>query len=58
MLAILQKATLQIGLKKFLLLKKLKTLLFRGNMFLVILTIKKLLELFKKIITKSKSKKN
>ena len=40
-----QKAMLQIGLKKFLLLQKLK-MLFRGHMLLVILKAKKLLELF------------
>ena len=39
--------TLQIGLKKFLLLKKLKTQC-RGHMLLMILTEKKLLELFTK----------
>ena len=39
----LQKAMFQIGQKKFLLLKKLKTL-FRGHMLLVILNAKKLLE--------------
>ena len=37
----------QIGLKKFLLLKKLK-ILCHGNMLLVILKMKKLLELFMK----------
>ena len=49
----LQKGTLQIGLKKFLLLKKLKMLCL-GYMLLVILTEKKSLERF----TKKYSKKN
>ena len=44
---ILQKAMLQIGLKKFLLLQKLK-LLFRGHMLLVILKVQNLLERFTK----------
>ena len=43
----LQTAMFQIGLKKFLLLKKLK-ILCHGNMLLVILKMKKLLELFMK----------
>ena len=43
----LQKAMFQIGLKKFLRLKKLKTLC-RGHMLLVILKAKKLLERFTK----------
>ena len=43
------KVTLQIGLKKFLWLKKLK-ILCRGHMLLVILTRKKLLERFMKRI--------
>ena len=41
----LVKDTLQIGQKKFLSLKKLKTQ-FHGNMLLVILKVKKLLEHF------------
>ena len=44
---LLQKAMFQIGLKKFLWLKKLKTLC-RGHMLLAILTEKKLLECFTK----------
>ena len=43
----LQKVTLQIGLKKFLWLKKLK-ILCRGHMLLMILIGKKLLERFQK----------
>ena len=43
----LPKTKFQIGLKKFLLLKKLK-ILFRGHMLLVILKVKNLLECFKK----------
>ena len=43
----LQKVTLQIGLKKFLRLKKLRTL-FRVHMLLVILKEKKLLKRFTK----------
>ena len=43
----LQKVLLQVGLQKFLWLKKLKTL-YRGHMLLVILEIKKLLERFMK----------
>ena len=43
------KVTLQIGLKKFLWLRKLK-ILCRGHILLVILTTKKLLERFMKII--------
>ena len=43
----LQKAIFQIGLKKFLLLQKLK-ILFCGHMLLVILKVKKLLERFTK----------
>ena len=42
----LQKAMFQIGLKKFLWLKKLKVLC-HGHMLLVILKAKKLLECFK-----------
>ena len=43
----MQKATFQTGLKKFLLSQKLK-ILFRVHMLLVILKVKKLLELFTK----------
>ena len=43
-----QKVTLRSVLKKFLWLKKLKVL-YRGLMLLMILTAKKLLELFRKI---------
>ena len=43
----LQKAIFQISLKKFLLLKNLKTL-YRGHMLLVILKAKKLLERYTK----------
>ena len=41
----------QFGLKKFLLLEKLK-MLFRGHMLLVILKVKKLLEDFTKELQK------
>ena len=51
----LEKVIFQIGLKKFSRLKKLKTL-FRGNMLLVILEEKKLLEFLRKRIAKNKSK--
>ena len=44
---ILLKGTLQIGLKKFLLLKMLK-ILFHGHMLLMILIVKKLLKPFMK----------
>ena len=44
---LLQKTAIQIGQKKFLLLKKLK-ILYYGNMPLVILTVKNLLEHFVK----------
>ena len=44
----LKKAVFQIGLKKFLLLQKLKKILFRGHMLLMILKAKKLLERFTK----------
>ena len=44
---LLQKVTLQIGLKKFLWLKKLK-ILYCGHMLLTILIEKKLLEFFMK----------
>ena len=53
----LQKAMFQIGLKKFLWLKKLKTL-FRGHMLLVILKEKKLLERFMKTYSKEQIKKS
>ena len=43
----LPKVTLQVGLKKFLWLKKLK-ILCHGHMLLIILTEKKLLDLFMK----------
>ena len=49
-----QKATLQIGLKKFFRLKKVKKvkkfkmLLFHGHMLLLIITLKKLVERFTK----------
>ena len=53
----LQKTMLQIDLKKFLRLRKLK-ILCRGDMLLVILTEKKLLERFTKMnCKKSKSKR-
>ena len=53
----LQQITLQIGLKKFLWLKKLKAL-FLGHIVLVILTEKKWLERFMKTIwKKNKSKR-
>ena len=48
----LQKATLQIGLKRFLWSKKLK-IMCRGHVLLVILTEKKLLERFTKTNCKS-----
>ena len=51
----LPNAMFQIGLKKFLWSKNLKALC-RGQMLLVILTEKKLLERFTKKITKNKSK--
>ena len=46
-----QKGMFQIGLKKFLLLQKLK-IMFGGHMLLVILTEKKLLEHFTKTNSK------
>ena len=52
----LQKATFQIGLKKCLLLKKLKALC-RGHILLVVLKTNKLLERFQKEIAKTKSKR-
>ena len=45
----LQKATFQIGLKRFLLLRKLK-ILFRDHMLLVLLKVKKLLDFREKKI--------
>ena len=48
---------LQIGLKKFLWLKKLK-IQFHGHMLLVILMVKKLLEHFMKKNCKKQSNKN
>ena len=54
---ILPKVTLQIGLKKLLLLKKLK-ILCRGHMLLMIFMEKKLLERFTKEICKKQIKKN
>ena len=50
----LQQITLQIGVKKFLWLKKLKAL-FLGHIVFVILTEKKLLERFMKTIWKKKT---
>ena len=52
----LQKAMFQIGLKKSLRLKMLKTLC-RGHMLLLILMDKKFLELFKKKNCQKKKKK-
>ena len=52
----LQKAIFQIGLKKLLWLKKLKTLC-RGHILLLILNANKLLDLLRKMIAKSKSKR-
>ena len=52
-----QKAMFQIGLKKFLWLKKLKTL-FRGYMLLVILREKKLLDILTKKICIKQIKKS
>ena len=51
----LEKVALQVGLKKFLRLKKFK-ILCRGYMLLVILTVKKLLERFTKKDSKKKKK--
>ena len=51
----LQKFTLQIGLKKFL---KLKKLLYRRHILLVILMEKKLLERFMKKYLKKQIKRN
>ena len=53
----LQKSMFQIGLKNFLLLKKLK-ILFGGHMLLVILKVKKLLEHFTKKNFKKQIKKS
>ena len=50
------KDTLQIGLKKFLRLRKLK-IQSRGHMLLVILMVKKLLEHFIKETAKDKATK-
>ena len=52
-----QKVTLQTDLKKFLRLKRLKTLR-RGHMLSVILTVKKLLERFRKKNCKKQIKKS
>ena len=51
----LQNITLEVGLKNFLWLKKLK-ILYGGHMLLMILTEKKLLERFMKKITKKQIK--
>ena len=51
---ILQRFSLKISQKKFWWLLKTKTL-FSGHMFLVILTAKKFLELFQKLIAKNKT---
>ena len=53
----LQNAMFQNGLKKFLLLKKLK-IMFRGHILLAILTKKKLSERFTKKNLKKQIKKN
>ena len=53
----LTKATFQIGLKRFLWLKKLK-ILCRGLMLLMILMEKKILEHFTKIYCKTQIKNN
>ena len=53
----LQTLTLQIGLNRFLRLKKLK-ILCRDNMLLMILIRKKLLELFMKTNCKKQIKKS
>ena len=49
--------TFQIGLKKFLLSRKLK-ILFRGHMLLIILMVKKLMEYFTKKNCKKQIKKS
>ena len=54
--AFLLKAILQIGLKKFLLLKKLK-IQYHGHMLLMILMVKKLLEHFMKKNCKTTNQK-
>ena len=54
---ILLKDICQIGLKKYLLLVKLK-ILYHGHMFLMILRVKKLLVLFMKMNYKALSKMN
>ena len=51
----LQNITLEVGLKKFLWLKKLK-ILYGGHMLLMVLTEKKLLERFMKKISKKQIK--
>ena len=56
-IAIMQKVTVQIGLKEFLWLKKLK-MLYPGQVLLMILMEKKLLERFTKTICKKQIKKN
>ena len=53
----LLKDILQIGLKKFLLLKKLK-IQFHGHMLLMILMVKKVLEHFMKKNCKTEIKKD
>ena len=53
----LQKAMLQIGLKKFFLLQKLK-ILFPGHILIVILKAKKLLKRFTKKNRKKQTKKS
>ena len=55
--AFLQKAMFQIDLKKFLLLQNLKVL-FRGQMLLLILMEKKLLECFTKKNCRKQIKKS
>ena len=52
----LHKVVLQIGLKKFLWLEKLK-ILFYGHMLLMLLIENKLLELFTKKLAKNKSER-
>ena len=56
-IAVMQKVTVQIGLKEFLWLKKLK-MLYPGQVLLMILMEKKLLERFTKTICKKQIKKN
>ena len=55
-IAIMQKVTVQIGLKEFLWLKKLK-MLYPGQVLLMILMEKKLLERFTKTICKKTNQK-